>query len=91
MWKIKRQAKGPGVTLQISGRIEGQHLAELRKILVAEAGDQQLILDMQEVRLVDQSAVTFLIDCEAHGAMLPNCPPYIREWMEREKQSAGRN
>jgi hypothetical protein len=29
--------------------------------------------------------VKFLRDCEADGMELENCPEYVREWMEREK------
>jgi hypothetical protein len=27
----------------------------------------------------------FFVRCEAAGVKLENCHPYIREWMEREK------
>jgi hypothetical protein len=27
----------------------------------------------------------FFISCEADGVQLEHCTPYIREWMEREK------
>jgi hypothetical protein len=27
----------------------------------------------------------FFMSCEADGAKLEHCTPYIREWMEREK------
>jgi hypothetical protein len=37
------------------------------------------------VRLADRDAVRFLRDCEADGMKLENCPAYVREWMEREK------
>jgi hypothetical protein len=29
--------------------------------------------------------VKFLRDCEADGMKLENCPAYVREWMERDK------
>jgi hypothetical protein len=32
---------------------------------------------MQEVKLVDQDAITFLSHCEDSGAQLRNCPGYI--------------
>jgi len=38
-----------------------------------------------EVRLADRDAVRFLRDCEADGMKLQNCPLYIREWIDREK------
>jgi len=39
----------------------------------------------RDVRLADRDAVKFLRDCEADGMKLENCPAYVREWMEREK------
>jgi hypothetical protein len=87
MWKVERTDEGELVILSVSGRIEQQHLAELRDVLIAEAGSRNLILDMREVRLVDQDAVAFLSYCETDGAELRNCPPYIREWIERDREA----
>jgi hypothetical protein len=87
MWKVERTDEGELVVLSVSGRIEQQHLAELREVLIAEAESRNLILDMREVRLVDQNAVAFLSYCEAGGAELRNCPPYIREWIERDRET----
>jgi len=44
-----------------------------------------IILDLRDVRLADRDAVKFLRDCKADGMKLENCPAYVREWMEREK------
>jgi hypothetical protein len=40
---------------------------------------------LDQVRLVDRETVKFLKQCEADGAKLENCPAYIREWMEKER------
>ena len=74
------------IVLAVSGRIEGEHLAELREVFTAEAGNQTFVLDMGEVRLVDQDSIAFLSHCETKGAELRNCPAYIREWIERERE-----
>jgi len=42
-------------------------------------------LDLEEVKLVDQDAVRFLARCEAAGARLEGCAPYVREWITREE------
>jgi predicted metal-binding protein len=42
-------------------------------------------LDLRDVRLADRDVVKFLRDCEADGMKLENCPAYVREWIEREK------
>jgi predicted metal-binding protein len=44
-----------------------------------------IVLDLRDVRLADRDAVKFLRDCKANGMKLENCPAYVREWMEREK------
>ena len=69
--------------LGLSGRIQGEQLMELQNLLAAEAGNQNVVLDLQEVKLVDQDAVTFLA-CQGTGdTRLRNCPGYIREWIDR--------
>jgi hypothetical protein len=43
------------------------------------------ILDLSEVTLVDIAVVRFLISCENEGVELVECPPYVREWILRER------
>lgn len=73
---------GTSVVFVLSGRIEAQHLADLRALLDVEEHD--LVLDMKEVTLVDRETVRFLADCAAHHVELRNCPAYIRQWIETE-------
>jgi hypothetical protein len=87
MWKAKRIEEGEFVVLLLSGRIEGDHLLELQKIFVSETGNLNLIVDMKEVKLVDQDAVRFLSSCETGGIRLRNCPAYIRAWIRSGIQS----
>jgi hypothetical protein len=87
MWKVQRTDDCGLIVLLVSGRIEGTHLTELGKVFSAEAGTQSFILDMEEVKLVDQDAITFLSGCEARGAELRNGPAYIREWIERDRET----
>jgi hypothetical protein len=82
MWRMQRSANGGFVILALSGRIEAEQVAELRKLLEAE--HQPLVLDLREIELVDRDAVQFLARCEAGGVRLQSCPAYIRAWMERE-------
>jgi hypothetical protein len=41
---------------------------------------------LEDLTLVDQDAVTFLRRCEAGGVQLENCPAYIHEWINGERQ-----
>ena len=63
--------------------MEAEQVAELKKLF--DRDHQNIILDLWDVRLADRNAVRFLRSCEADGVKLENCTPYIREWMEREK------
>jgi hypothetical protein len=87
MWKVERIGQEDRVVLLVSGRIERKHLPELREVLTGEAEDRDFVLDLREVKLVDQDAIAFLSHYEAGGAELRNCPPYIREWIERDRES----
>ena len=44
-----------------------------------------ITLDLDEVTLVDVEIVRFLGACEARGATLLNCSPYIRDWIGKER------
>ena len=83
MLRIQREANGE-VVLRISGRLGGENLAELKKLIDAEGGGRHLILDLRELTLVDHEAVGFLKKCDSDDITLQNCPPYIREWMARQ-------
>jgi anti-anti-sigma regulatory factor len=83
--KIQRSEADQLVVFALSGRIQLEHLPELRNLIQFEAADHSIVLDLEEVRLVDRETVTFLKQCEADGAKLENCPAYIREWMEKER------
>jgi anti-anti-sigma regulatory factor len=82
--KIQRAADGDVVVFALSGRIEGDRVAELQCLLASEAADHRIVLDLQEVDLVDRDTVRFLARCAADGIQLEHCPAYIREWIAGE-------
>ena len=69
----------------LSGRIEKQAIAELRRLFELQTDYRDIVLDLKDVSLVDRDVMHFFVCCEADGVKLENCTPYIREWMEREK------
>ena len=81
--RIERSVRQRFTVFTLSGRIEAEQVAELKKLF--DRDYRNIILDLGEVRLADRDAVRFLRDCEADGTKLENCPLYIREWMDREK------
>jgi hypothetical protein len=84
MLKITRAANGE-VIFTVSGRMDAENLDELKKLLISETHGRRINLDLRELTLVDQDAVTFLERCEANSIQLKNCPAYIREWITRER------
>ena len=84
--KIQRSTDEDGVVFALSGRIEGERVAELVSLLDSEATEHDIVLDLREVDLVDRDAVMFLGRCVADGIRLDHCPAYIREWIQRERQ-----
>jgi predicted metal-binding protein len=67
----------------LSGRMEAEQVPELKELL--DRDYRNIILDLRDVRLADRDSVRFLRGCEANGMKLENCPAYVREWMDREK------
>jgi hypothetical protein len=88
MLKITRAANGEAV-IKLSGRMGTENLGELEKLVSAEADGRRIILDLKDLKLVDQDAVNFLRRCEADNIQLKNCPAYIREWITGERGGSG--
>jgi anti-anti-sigma regulatory factor len=84
MLKITRTANGE-VVFTVSGRLDVENLAELKTLFSSEPAGRRIVLDLKELTLVDQDAVSFLERCETDHIQLKNCPPYIREWISRER------
>ena len=68
----------------LSGRMESEHVPELKNLLGSEY--RNIILDLRDLRLADRDAVWYLKGCESDGLVLENCPAYIRDWIDREKE-----
>jgi anti-anti-sigma regulatory factor len=81
--KIEKYADGNSTTIRLIGRMQSEHLEELEKQI--RETEPTITLDLEEVTLVDVEIVRFLGACEARGATLLNCPPYIRDWIGKER------
>jgi hypothetical protein len=84
-FRIETAARGKLTVFTLSGRIEKQALAELQRLFESQTNRRDIALDLKEVGVIDRDVMRFLVRCEADGVKLENCAPYIREWMEREK------
>jgi hypothetical protein len=60
----------------------------LRGVLEQESGG--FAINLKNVLLVDEEGVKLLALSEANGTELKNCPPYIREWVTRERAETHR-
>ncbi len=87
MLKITRAANEE-VVFTVSGRMDAENLAELEALFNSEASGRRITLDLMELTLVDQDAVSFLMRCEADNIQLKNCPAYIREWITKERSQS---
>ena len=77
------------VVLCISGRITQDDIPVLLAAIDQERG--ALAIDLTEVGLVDRDTVTLLASSEGRGIELRKCPPYIREWIDRERAQTPRD
>ncbi len=84
MLKIQTSSNGQ-VIFRLSGRMNKQHVAELKALLRSEVATRQIVLDLKDLTLVDRDVVSFLKSCGADTIKLKNCPAYIREWITRER------
>jgi anti-anti-sigma regulatory factor len=81
--RIERSARQRFAVFTLSGRMDAEQVAELKELF--DRDYRNIILDLSDVRLADRDAVRFLRGCESAGMKLENCPAYVREWMDREK------
>jgi hypothetical protein len=61
-------------------------IAELETLIRSEAGGQGIVLDLKDLTLAGQDAISFLERCEADGITLKNCAAYVREWITRQRR-----
>ena len=81
--RIERSARQSFTVLTLSGRMDAEQVPELKELF--DRDYREIILDLRDLRLADRDAVRFLRGCETDGMTLENCPAYVREWIDREK------
>ena len=85
--KIEEVSDGTNTVLRLSGRIQSEHVQELKEEM--DGRTRGIVLDLEQVRLVDLDAVHFLAVCETKGIELRRCSPYVRQWILAEKPRIG--
>src|SRR5579864_4908484 len=88
MLRVQRSANGE-IVFTLSGRLDGENIAESEKLFRSEPNGRRIVLDLRDLTLVGQDAVSFLARCETDSIAFKNCPAYIREWITRLSRNAG--
>lgn len=81
--RIERSVREKFTVFALSGRMESEHVPELKRLLDSEC--RNIILNLCDLRLADRDAVRYLKGCESEGIKLENCPAYVRDWIDTEK------
>jgi anti-anti-sigma regulatory factor len=87
MLRIRRAENGE-VVFTLSGQMDDEPVAELETLISSEATGRRIILDLKDLTLVNENAITFLLRCEADSITLRNCPAYVREWINGRKRKS---
>lgn len=83
--RIVEESDDEKIVLRLIGRMESEHVSDLKDQLANET--RTIVLDLSEIKLVNQAAVLFLRLSEDKGTELRNCPAYIREWIRCDRRS----
>jgi hypothetical protein len=86
MLRIQRSENGK-VVFTLSGQMDEEPIVELETLINSEATGRHIVLDLKDLTLANDDAVNFLERCESNSITLENCPPYIREWIKRQRQA----
>ena len=87
MLRIQRSANGE-VVFTLSGQMDEEGIAELETLISSEAKERRKILDLKDLTLANEDAISFLERCEANSITLKNCPAYVREWINRQRRGS---
>jgi hypothetical protein len=88
MLRIEKESDGHTTTLRLIGRIQSADIGSIRAQL--DDDSVHVLFDLGEVTLVNVEVIRFLSDCEDEGVELLDCPPYVREWILRERDERSR-
>ena len=80
--RIESVSDEHGTTIRLIGRMQAQHVEELKAQI--DGSGAGVVLDLEELSLVDIDAVRFLGACRAGGISIVHCPPYINDWIAKE-------
>ena len=82
---LRLPSESAEVVFTLSGQMDIETMAELKRLIDSEANGRGVVLNLRDLTLVDEDGVIFLERCESNNVKLENCPPYIREWINRQR------
>ena len=80
--KIENSSDDTGTTIKLIGRMQEEHIQELKALIGHD--DPRVSLDLEQLGLIDVVAVRFLAACEAEGIRIVGSSVYIRDWIDKE-------
>jgi anti-anti-sigma regulatory factor len=83
--RIVEESEDEKLVLRLIGRIESEHLHDLELQIAHEK--RSIVLDLSEIKLLNQAAVRFLRLTEERGVELRHCPAYVREWIRLDRRA----
>ena len=81
--RIEKDSNGQRTTIRLIGRMQREHIEELKAQI--KAGGTSVTLDLNEVSLVDLEVIRFLATCQTEGISLVHCSRYIHNWISKER------
>jgi anti-anti-sigma regulatory factor len=81
--RIEKNSKGQRTKIRLIGRMQREHIEELKAQI--KAGGARVTLDLREVNLVDLDVIRFLSACQKEGISVVHCSRYIYDWIAKER------
>jgi len=81
--RIEKESDGQRTTIRLIGRMQREHLEELKAQI--KTGGASVTLDLNDVSLVDLDVIRFLASCQTEGISLVHCSRYINNWITKER------
>ena len=81
--RIEKDSNGQTTTIRLIGRMQREHIEELKAQITA--GGASVTLDLNEVGLVDLDVIRFLATCQTEGISLVHCSRCIDDWIAKER------
>jgi hypothetical protein len=66
--------------------MDEEPMAELELLISSEENGRRIVLDLKDLTLVNEKAITFLERCEVNSIALKNCPAYVRGWINAQRR-----